>query len=836
MVPTVLPLAALLALAPTLVQSSNHVHRTPHLRRLQRRAPAALPANWTAIGCYIDGNPGGRTLSSATFTSTTSMTDESCISFCDQQNFVYAGTEFGQECYCGNTFSNGGTNTTASDCNMPCTGDSTEICGAGNRLSVFWSGVPPPPPPETVPSVGQWESLGCYSDGATRTLPNQVNTDGPTTIESCTTACFTAGYPLAGAEFATQCFCGTSFAEGSGPTPLTDCNMVCAGNSSEFCGGPNRLNVYNFTGTITNPAPPNGGGGGGGGGSSSVVPVTSGLPTNWTYGACYVDNAFGRIFQTELPDNQNLTVESCVASCNSQNFTLAGMEFSVQCFCGNDLINGAVTASESDCNMGCGGNSTEGCGGPNRLSVYTSTGNVTALPVPVAQNTSLPGNWTYQGCIQENTTTRVFPYQLILPSNNSAETCLTQCAAFGYPAAGMEFADECYCGDVSDFTTNSPGVAPASDCNIACSGDPIHLCGGANRLSYYTWNGDLNVWHTPANTGQYEIGGVVVPLVVTIGINNKIAMVEKFGTSEFDNSTGAYELDLSLVDDFDKAWRTMHVKSDVFCSASIVLPDKGARQLNVGGWSLDSTQGVRLYTPDGTPGVNGTNDWEENFNELHLQRQRWYPSAMIMGNGSILVVGGELGSNGPPEPSLEILPKPDNTGDTWMFLDYLNRTDPNNLYPFLHVLPSGRIFIGYYNEARLLDPTSLQTAVVLPNMPGSVTSPLAGRTYPNEGTAVMMPQFAPYTDPVTIMVCGGSNFGVALDNCVSIQPEVEDAEWVLERMPSKRVMTCIRSPMARTSSSTARCRVRQVSVLPTSRTTMLSSTTRRCLWASGFRS
>ena len=75
------------------------------------------------------------------------------------------------------------------------------------------------------------------------------------------------------------------------------------------------------------------------------------------------------------------------------------------------------------------------------------------------------------------------------------------------------------------------------------------------------------------------------------------------------------------------------------------------------------------------------------------QRQRWYPTAMVMSNGSILVVGGELGSNGAPEPSLEILPRPPG-GDTWMFLDYLNRTDPNNLYPYLITLPSGRIFIG----------------------------------------------------------------------------------------------------------------------------------------------
>lgn len=87
----------------------------------------------------------------------------------------------------------------------------------------------------------------------------------------------------------------------------------------------------------------------------------------------------------------------------------------------------------------------------------------------------------------------------------------------------------------------------------------------------------------------------------------------------FPNSTGAYELDLSLVDDFYHTWREMHVKTDVFCSGSVILPDKAGRQINVGGWSLQSTWGVRLYTPDGSSGVNGTNDWEENYAELALQ-------------------------------------------------------------------------------------------------------------------------------------------------------------------------------------------------------------------------
>lgn len=445
--------------------------------------------------------------------------------------------------------------------------------------------------------------------------------------------------------------------------------------------------------------------------------------------------------------------------------------------------------------MGCGGNATEACGGPNRLSVYTSTGNVTAYPVPIVLNTSLPGQWQYQGCLEEPGANRTFPYQNIWTDNNTVEACLNQCALFGYPAAGMEYGDECWCGDVSDVIQYSPGFSAESDCSMPCSGDPLHLCGGPERLQLYYWNGGLQTWHTPANTGRYEflIGGVVVPLLATVGINGKVAFLEKWGTSEYENSTGAYELDLSLVDNFDLAWRTMHVKTDVFCSAAIVLPDRGARQLNIGGWSLESTYGVRLYTPDGSAGVNGTNDWEENYEELALQRGRWYPSALLLSNGSVLVVGGEVGSNGAPEPSLEILPTPAG-GPTWKFLDYLNRTDPNNLYPFLMMLPSSNIFIGYYNEARILEPVNFDTVTVLPNILGSVTSFLAGRTYPMEATAVLFPQYPPYTDPVTVLICGGSNFGIALDNCINIQPEVENPEWTIERMPSKRVMTCI-SPL-----------------------------------------
>lgn len=37
--------------------------------------------------------------------------------------------------------------------------------------------------------------------------------------------------------------CGLEFDNGGVPIPLSDCTMPCAGNSSEFCGGPNALDV-----------------------------------------------------------------------------------------------------------------------------------------------------------------------------------------------------------------------------------------------------------------------------------------------------------------------------------------------------------------------------------------------------------------------------------------------------------------------------------------------------------------------------------------------------------------------------------------------------------------
>jgi hypothetical protein len=66
-----------------------------------------------------------------------------------------------------------------------------------------------------------------------------------------------------------------------------------------------------------------------------------------------------------------------------------------------------------------------------------------------------------------------------------------------------------------------------------------------------------------------------------------------------------------------------------------------------------------------------------------------------MSNGSVIVVGGTNGAGGPANPTLEVLPRTPG-GSTVVFFDWLAQTNPNNLYPFLHVLPSGRLFVGEF--------------------------------------------------------------------------------------------------------------------------------------------
>lgn len=651
-----------------------------------------------------------------------------------------------------------------------------------------------------------WYYEGCYTDSvAGRTLAVGMGVTGALTTAKCKDACRNAGYSLAGTEYSGECFCDNTVKNGGGLASDGEvgCSMACNGNATEMCGGSNRLTLFKFyTGTevpssssaspslgtpVVPPAPI----------ASSAplaTPIATGLPTNFTYKGCYVDGPGFRILNFQQSDDQTMTIASCANKCAAAGYSIAGMEYSYQCFCDNFVrMGGAPAPSESECNTKCAGNADQTCGGPGRLSIWSNQTTLTVIQVPKPLlNVS---DWEYQGCITEGTNNlKIFPWQLINATGNSPQWCLSRCQEFGYMAAGMEYGNECYCGDLDEIETGGSTVAPESDCNMACPGESEALCGSGNRLTWYQWKGDpLYIWGYPAGTaaGRYEflVGGPIIPLITQPGVNGKVTLLEKHGTGA-PNTTGAYELDPSIGSDIFHAFRELTgIKTDIFCAAGLTLPDRAGRQINIGGWSTDSLFGVRIYWPDGTLGVNGTNQWQEDVNTVKLQRGRWYPTGLVMANGSMLIVGGEDGSNGVPVPNMEILPT---VGPVYE-AQWLRDTDPYNLYPFLVVLPSGGIFVQYYNEARILDEVTLDTIKILPKVPATVNDPNGGRTYPFEGTQVLLPQYYPYDAPLEVLICGGSGKQptLGLDNCVSIFPDAAQPQWVLERMPSKRVMSCM---------------------------------------------
>ena len=390
----------------------------------------------------------------------------------------------------------------------------------------------------------------------------------------------------------------------------------------------------------------------------------------------------------------------CANACKNAGYTISGTEFGVQCFCGNGLFNGAALIADTQYNIACPGDPSQKCGAADRLNIVSNGVPQTYVP-PAPQTSGLNGSWEYQGCVVDNLNgKRTLYWENLFLGVMTPQMCLDRCSGFGYHAAGLEYGEECYCGDPANIAIAGATFQPESECNIVCAGNASSICGGGSRLTTYFWTGEpLYEWGFPTDyhAGQYQflIDGVNVPLLTTETVTGKVSFISKFGTGP-GNETGAYELDLTQISNPSTTWRELHLKTDVFCAAGITLPDRVGRQLIVGGWSGDSTYGTRLYWP----GM----DWEEDVTVLKLQAGRWYPSVMIMANGSVMVVGGEVGLNGAAVPSIEVLPY---TGTQPLYMDWLDRTDPNNLYPFVAVLLSGGIFVAYWNEARILDERTL---------------------------------------------------------------------------------------------------------------------------------
>ena len=197
-----------------------------------------------------------------------------------------------------------------------------------------------------------WTPLGCYTDSSTRTLPNSTFSSPNMTTALCQSFCLSSGFPIAGTEYASQCFCGSN----TPSSTSTSCTMPCSGAANQTCGGPYALGVYSYTGTI---APL---------GTKSAI-------GNYTYAGCFTDDGGSRTLSAySNTGNSSMTEEGCVGLCSARGYPYAGAEYGQECWCGNSIGMSGTKVADSDCGLLCTGNSREYCGAGNRLSVWVNSG------------------------------------------------------------------------------------------------------------------------------------------------------------------------------------------------------------------------------------------------------------------------------------------------------------------------------------------------------------------------------------------------------------------------------------------------------------------------------
>ncbi|KAG7287091.1 hypothetical protein NEMBOFW57_006596 [Staphylotrichum longicolle] len=198
---------------------------------------SALPAlgDFRFQGCYTDNRDQRSLTGKKSFDP--NMTLQMCAATCN--GYQWFGVEYGSQCYCGTSLASTAEKRPGAECSMKCGGHRCQTCGEADRLTVFWTGH------ETnvknLETVGGFRYQSCWTDDAkARSLTGSEHPRSDMTVEKC--AGFCGGFKYFGVESGGECYCGNDLGGAAGPE--AECSELCAGNPAEWCGGPDRLNLY----------------------------------------------------------------------------------------------------------------------------------------------------------------------------------------------------------------------------------------------------------------------------------------------------------------------------------------------------------------------------------------------------------------------------------------------------------------------------------------------------------------------------------------------------------------------------------------------------------------
>ncbi|KAG8791214.1 hypothetical protein FRC16_000499 [Serendipita sp. 398] len=137
---------------------------------------------------------------------------------------------------------------------------------------------------------------------------------------------------------------------------------------------------------------------------------------------CAKDNKQARLLTGYSVQDLLMTIEKCGQICNTKGFSYIGLQWSIECWCGK-TFDESKAATRGACNMPCGGNALEMCGGDLTLSVYrynpNKSGTVPSPSPSTPANTPPPPPVNTPAASSSTTSTSTPPVVVVVPPPSS---------------------------------------------------------------------------------------------------------------------------------------------------------------------------------------------------------------------------------------------------------------------------------------------------------------------------------------------------------------------------------------------------------------------------------
>ncbi len=198
---------------------------------------------------------------------------------------------------------------------------------------------------------------------------------------------------------------------------------------------------------------------------------------------------------------------------------------------------------------------------------------------------------------------------------------------------------------------------------------------------------------------------------------------------------------------------------------------------------------IRYLSRSSVDASQNGKSWSEPGNKI--SSARWYASVQTLPDGRLFVASGSLNGQDPREeennnPTYEILNAEGISSGQSVPMEILSKNQPYYMYPFIHLLRDGNLFIFVAKSAEIFNVEANAIVKSLPDLPGDF------RTYPNTGGSVLLPLRSSNDYAPDIVICGGGAYqdisSPTDPSCGRIQPLSAEPNWEMESMPEGRGM------------------------------------------------